>query len=55
MLLVNPNTGKLVDVADAYVDQLRRAGFKEQESEAVESSEDAAPAPKRRGRSRKAE
>lgn len=30
-LLLNPNTGKLVDVAPAFVDQLSRAGFKKQE------------------------
>jgi hypothetical protein len=35
MLLVNPHTGKLVDVAEAFVDQLSRAGFKEQEPEVV--------------------
>lgn len=48
MLMVNPNTGKLVDVAPAFVDQLSRAGFKEQEpaSEVVK-------APVRRGRARK--
>lgn len=35
MLLVNPHTGKLVDVAEAFVDQLSRAGFKKQEPEVV--------------------
>jgi len=48
-LMVNPNTGKLVDVADAYVDQLSRAGFKEQEPAPA-----AAEKPKR-GRPRKSE
>lgn len=36
MLMTNPNTGKLVDVAPAFVDQLLGAGFKEKEPEAVE-------------------
>jgi hypothetical protein len=43
MLLLNPYTGKLVDVSDEFVDQLSRAGFKEQEPEAVESEKDSAP------------
>ena len=47
-LMVNPNTGKLVDVASAYVDQLSRAGFKEQEP-----APEATKAPVRRGRTRK--
>ena len=56
MLLVNPYTGKAVDVAEAFVDRLTRAGFKEQEPEAVESDESgSAPAPKRRGRPRKSD
>lgn len=51
MILVNPFTGKLVDVSDEFVDQLSRAGFKEQEPEAVEADE--VSAPPRRGRPRK--
>lgn len=50
MLLVNPHTGKLVDVADAFVDQLLGAGFKKQEPEDVTPVEGVAPAPRRRGR-----
>jgi hypothetical protein len=53
MILVNPNTGKPVDVAEAFIDRLTLAGFKEQEPEAVEK--DSAPASKRRGRPRKSE
>ena len=48
--LVNPFTGKLVDVSDEFVDQLSRAGFKEQEPEAVESSEEGSAPPVRRSR-----
>lgn len=51
-LMVNPNTGKLVDVAAAYVDQLSRAGFKKQEPEDVATSKGAAPTP-RKGRTRR--
>lgn len=47
-LLVNPNTGKLVDVAPAFVDQLSRAGFKKQEP-----VPEATKAPARRGRAPK--
>ena len=47
MLLVNPHTGKLVDVAEAFVDQLSRAGFKKQEPEVVEPERVAAPRAKR--------
>ena len=47
MLLVNPHTGKLVDVAEAFVDQLSRAGFKKQEPEVVAPVEVAAPPVKR--------
>lgn len=47
MLLGNPFTGKLVDVADAYVDQLLAAGFKKQELEVVEPKEVSAPARRR--------
>ena len=55
MFLVNPHTGKLVDVPDeGVVSQLLRAGFKEQEPEVVETVETvAAPAPRRRGRTPK--
>lgn len=50
MLLINPFTGKLVDAPKEHVDQLLGAGFKKQESEAV----DAKPsAPTRKTRSRK--
>lgn len=45
MLLVNPFTGKLVNVSAEFVDQLSRAGFKEQEPEAVGPVE-TAPAPR---------
>lgn len=55
MLLVNPYTGKAVDVAEAFVDRLTRAGFKEQEPDVVDSEVESAPAPKRRGRPRKSE
>ena len=48
-LLVNPFTGKLVDVSEEFVDQLSRAGFKKQEPEAVEPVKVSAP----RGRPRK--
>jgi hypothetical protein len=52
MLLVNPHTGKLVDVAEAFVDQLSRAGFKEQEPEAAAPVEAvAAPRARRTRRS----
>ena len=52
MLLTNPYTGKQVDVSDKdTISLLTGAGFKEQESEAVESKKDSAPA--RRSRSRK--
>jgi len=47
MLLLNPYTGKLVDVADAFVDQLSRAGFKKQEPEVVEPEKVSAPRTKR--------
>lgn len=47
-LMVNPNTGKLVDVAPAFVDQLSRAGFKEQEP-----APEAPRASARKGRPRK--
>ena len=48
MILVNPHTGKLVDVAEAFVDQLSRAGFKKQEPEDVAPVEAvAAPRAKR--------
>lgn len=48
MLLINPHTGKLVDVSAEFVDQLSRAGFKEQEPEAVAPVEAvAAPQAKR--------
>lgn len=47
MLLRNPHTGKLVDVADAFVDQLSRAGFKKQEPEVVEPVKGPAPSAKR--------
>ena len=52
MLLVNPFTGKLVDASDGEcVNQLLRAGFKEQEPEVAAPAEaDAAPAPRKRGR-----
>jgi hypothetical protein len=54
-VMVNPNTGKPVDIAAAYVDRFARAGFKEQEPEVVEPVKaDSAPAP-RRGRPRKSE
>lgn len=43
MILVNPFTGKLVDVSDEFVDQLSRAGFKKQEPEVVEPEKVAAP------------
>ena len=55
MILVNPNTGKPVDVAEAFVDRLTRAGFREQEPDVVEPEKDSAPASKRRGRPRKSE
>lgn len=55
MILVNPNTGKPVDVAEAFVDRFTRAGFREQEPEAVEPEKESAPASKRRGRPRKSE
>ena len=51
MLLLNPHTGKLVDVADAFVDQLSRAGFKKQEPEVVAPVEVAAPRRTRKPRS----
>jgi hypothetical protein len=51
MLLVNPHTGKLVDVSDEFVDQLSRAGFKKQEPEAVEPVKVSAPRTKRARRS----
>jgi hypothetical protein len=47
MILVNPHTGKLVDVAEAFVDQLSRAGFKKQEPEAVEPEKVSAPVARR--------
>ena len=47
MLLINPHTGKLVDVAEAFVDQLSRAGFKKQEPEVVAPAKVAAPPVKR--------
>jgi len=47
MLLVNPHTGKLVDVSAEFVDQLARAGFKKQEPEAVAPKKVAAPAARR--------
>jgi len=47
MILVNPHTGKLVDVAEAFVDQLSRAGFKKQEPEVVEPEKVAAPVVRR--------
>lgn len=47
MLLVNPHTGKLVDAADAFVDQLLGAGFKKQEPEVVEPEMVSAPRTKR--------
>lgn len=48
MILINPFTGKLVDAPDEGVaDQLLRAGFKEQEPEAVESEKDSAPRARR--------
>jgi hypothetical protein len=43
MLLVNPFTGKLVDVSEEFVDQLSRAGFKKQEPEVVEPVKVSAP------------
>lgn len=46
MLLLNPNTGKPVDVSAEFVDRFVRAGFKKQEP-AVEQK-----APVRKGRSR---
>ena len=40
MILVNPHTGKLVDAPDeGVVNQLLRAGFKEQEPEVVATVE----------------
>ena len=39
MLLVNPFTGKLVDVSEEFVGQLLRAGFREQEPEVVATVE----------------
>ena len=45
MILVNPYTGKPVNVADAHVDRLVRAGFKKQEPEVVRPKE-GAPADK---------
>ena len=48
-LLVSPFTGKLVDVSEEFVDQLSRAGFKEQEPEVVEPVKVSAP-PARRAR-----
>jgi hypothetical protein len=39
MLLANPYTGKLVDVSEEFVDQLSRAGFREQEPEVVATVE----------------
>lgn len=50
MLMLNPHTGKLVDVAPAFVDQLSGAGFKKQESEAVEPHK---LTPARKSRTRK--
>jgi hypothetical protein len=47
MLLVNPFTGKLVDVSDEFVDQLLGAGFKEQEPEVVEPEKVSAPRARR--------
>lgn len=47
MLLVNPHTGKLVDVSDEFVDQLSRAGFKKQEPEVVEPEKASAPRARR--------
>ena len=47
MILVNPFTGKLVDVSDEFVDQLSRAGFKKQEPEAVEPEKVSAPRARR--------
>jgi hypothetical protein len=48
VILINPNTGKPVDVADAFVGRLLEAGFTEPEKKAGD-------APKRRGRPRKSE
>ena len=50
MILVNPNTGKPVDVAEAFVGRFTRAGFKEQEPAKVEQVEQVDTAPKRRSR-----
>jgi hypothetical protein len=50
MLLLNPFTGKLVDVSEEFVDQLSRAGFKEQEPEVVEPVKVSAPPTKRPAR-----
>ena len=47
MILVNPHTGKLVDVAEAFVDQLSRAGFKKQEPEVVAPKKVSAPVVRR--------
>jgi hypothetical protein len=58
-ILLNPNTGKPVDVADAYIDVFTRAGFKEQEPavEAVDGGEESRSeetvSSSRRGRPRK--
>ena len=53
MLLVNPHTGKLVDVSDEFVNQLLGAGFKKQEPEVVEPVEDSAPPVRRPRKPRK--
>lgn len=47
MLLLNPFTGKLIDVSEEFVDQLSRAGFKKQEPEVVEPEKDSAPRARR--------
>lgn len=47
MLMFSPYSRKAVDVPDGLVDRFREAGFKEQESEVVESKSDSAPRAKR--------
>ena len=49
MLMASPYSRKVVDVPSALVNRFREAGFKEQESEAVEPAKGSAP-PVRRTR-----
>ena len=50
MLMLSPYSRKAVDVPDGLVDRFREAGFKEQEPEVVESSDEGSAPPVRRSR-----